>query len=237
MTLTNDRDWAKARSVLSKKKSELAESLDSERFGYLEKLEGFWDRMDKAEDLASKSDKASLEKAENEFMEAEKIAALLPPDIALLKGVLKRIDEVRKQIAALTPESRFVKNPDGTIRDNKLNLDWWPEDNGKDITYDQALKEIAEMNTREKDGKWELPTMDELYSLYDENAPERRVDCGMYVRMATDMIHVTCWLFWASDKNPSGSSVGAVGLNLGYRYFFLPSSSYSTRFLPVRRGN
>ena len=135
VTLTNDRDWEKARSVLSEKKSELAESLDLVRFRYLEELEKFWDRMDKAEDLASKSDKAYLEKAENEFMEAKKIPALLPPDIALLKGVLKRIDEVRKQIAALTPESRFVKNPDGTIRTNKLNLDWWPRDNGKDISY------------------------------------------------------------------------------------------------------
>ena len=77
------------------------------------------------------------------------------------------------------------------------------------------------MNTREKNGKWELPTRDELYSLYDENAPKRSVDCGGYVRMVTDMIHVICLWFWASGKSPSGSRFGAVSLN-GWLPLLLP---------------
>ena len=130
----------------------------------------------------------------------------------------------------MVPKGRFVKNGDDTIRDNELHLDWYFKDNGENITHDKALEKIAEMNAREKDGKWELPTMDELYSLFDENASPRKTACGVSVRMATDLIHVTCNWFWASDEKDSGSSVGAVALGYGSRDFYSPSTSDLTRF-------
>ena len=94
---------------------------------------------------------------------------------------------------------------------------WYREDNGRDITHDQAVKEIAAMG-----GGWRLPTTKELRKLYDPNAPVRDVACGRYVRMATDLIHVTCNWFWASDRDDSGSRFGVVSLPYGCAYSFGP---------------
>ena len=274
VSLTNNKDWKEARSVLARNKSGLKNNLDDEKFGHLEALEKFWDRMDRGEKFASESDKDSLGNARAEFVEAKKIAKGLPDTIVLSVGVQKRINEIDEKIAALKREeerleaerraalerekekreaekraalerekkkkeaekakstARFVKRSDGTVWDRDNNLIWYGKDNGRDITHDQAVKEVAA-----KGGGWRLPTIKELQTLYDRNAPKRDVACVGYVRMATDLIHVTCYWFWASDRDDSGSSDGAVSLNSGLRFFYHPSGSSSYRFVPVRRGN
>ena len=104
VSLTNDKDWEDARSVLARNKSGLKKNLDDVRFGHLEGLGKFWDRMDRGEKLASESDKASLEKARAEFVEAKNIALRLPDTIVLSTGVQKRINEIDEKLAALKRE-------------------------------------------------------------------------------------------------------------------------------------
>ncbi len=254
VALANGENREKARSVLAENKSALAETLNKEKYGHLEELEKFWNRMDKGEKLASASDKDSLNKAEKEFAEAKRIAGLLPSTIVLSKSVQARMDEVAGKRAALereeeakrraelerekkereasqaTSTARFVKQADGTVLDRDNNLVWYHKDNGEDITHDEAVKAVARMG-----GNWRLPTIAELKTLYDGNASPRKTQCGWDVRMATDLIQVTCSWFWASDT--SGSSVDFVSLDIGYGGFRHPSNSDNTRALPVRGGN
>ncbi len=199
-----------------------------------------------AKNKLEKAEKEPLVKAEKEFVESEKAADGLPSPVAVSKSAQVPMEEAAEKTAVpenmedkrdaskTTSTGRFFKQADGTVWDRKLDLAWYSEDNGEDVTYRRALQQIAEMNMYEKSGKWELPTRDELYALFDENAPLRKIQCGWPVRMKTDLIHATCNWFWASDR--SGSQVGAVNLGDGAREFVRPSYSEGLfRFLPVRR--
>ena len=125
---------------------------------------------------------------------------------------------------------------EGVVLDTRNKLMWAAKDNGKDINWHDAKKECENYQGGGYTD-WRLPTMDELSTLYDGNASSRKYECGYSVRMATDLVHVTCGCFWASDEKDTGSRFGAVCLGDGSRGFFRPSYSYGLRFVPVRRGN
>ena len=59
---------------------------------------------------------------------------------------------------------RFIDNNDGTVTDSKTNLIWLKDANKfRSMTYDKAIKALKTF----EDGKWRLPTINELTTLID----------------------------------------------------------------------
>ena len=83
---------------------------------------------------------------------------------------------------------------------------------------------------------WRMPTLDELYGLYDESRNGYPADCNNYCQLKiTVAIHLSCYWVWASETK--GWSAASVRFDGGYKDIHLQSNAEVMRALPVRRGN
>ncbi|MEW6367947.1 MAG: DUF1566 domain-containing protein [Acidobacteriota bacterium] len=126
----------------------------------------------------------------------------------------------------------FVPGSDGTITDNQTGLMWAAQDNGHDVTWDEA-KQFCEKYKGGGHSDWRMPTSLELRSLYDESN-SRTLDCDpRWPFHAKPPILLSCHSVWSCETE------GPVEA----RYFYFVdgfahtedrSASIHYRALPVR---
>ena len=69
--------------------------------------------------------------------------------------------EIQVEKPAFASAGRFVDNGDGTVTDTKRNLMWQKSDNGKEVTFEQALEYCRNLSLGGH-SDWRLPKPEEL---------------------------------------------------------------------------
>lgn len=126
-------------------------------------------------------------------------------------------------------DGRFIAYDNGTVLDTSTNLMWAAKDNGNDINWTNA-KPYCENYRGGGYTDWRMPTEVELAGLYDAGKTYKS-DCG-YNAHLTELIHLTCFAPWASEKR--GSVVVIFDFDRGRRYLAHQSLDGNRRALPVR---
>jgi len=132
-------------------------------------------------------------------------------------------------------DGRFIAYDNGTVLDIRTNLMWAAKDNGSDINWANA-KSYCENYRGGGYTDWRMPTHDELTWLYDASKSQWQTECDSFAKshVATDLIHLTCFLPWASETR--GSDAAYFRFDFGIRNWSPQSDGYNTRALPVRSG-
>lgn len=99
---------------------------------------------------------------------------------------------------------RFTDNGDGTVTDHALGLMWAKTDNQGDINWHQADKWVHytfPYSLKASYDNWRLPTLNELKSLYVEDAAYKgyETDCGQRVKISK-IFELSCGWLWSSEK-------------------------------------
>lgn len=126
-------------------------------------------------------------------------------------------------------DGRFIAYDNGTVLDTSTNLMWAAKDNGNDINWTNA-KPYCENYRGGGYTDWRMPTEVELAGLYDAGKTYKS-ECG-YNAHLTELIHLTCFAPWASEKR--GSVVVIFDFDRGRRYLAHQSLDGNRRALPVR---
>ncbi|MGE0371864.1 MAG: DUF1566 domain-containing protein [Gammaproteobacteria bacterium] len=137
--------------------------------------------------------------------------------------------EVRAQLEAarLRPSPLLEDAGGGVLRQPSRGREWTQIDNGSDIDWHQAGAYCTN-----KGGRWRLPTVAELQSLYD--ASLAGLPCGGGIcNNVSPMLRLTGNWFW-SNETSSSSGAWIVILNSGGRFSTLRSYGYGQRALCVR---
>jgi len=107
----------------------------------------------------------------------------------------------QEEAKVLKRDGRFIAYKNGTVVDTKTNLMWAAKDNGSDIDWQNAHSYCE--NYRGGDyTDWRLPKWNELAGLYDASKTYQS-DCGSDVHL-TELIHLTCRMYWASETRILG---------------------------------
>jgi len=156
----------------------------------------------------------------------------------------RKLKEERKQLAMgkrpsvptakeVKRDGRFIAYDNGTVLDTSTNLMWAVKDNGSDINWANA-QSYCENYRGGGYSDWRMPTQDELAGLYDRRKSQQ-AECNESWKnhVATDLIHLTCIVPWASETR--GSDAAFFGFNNGNRYWIGLSAGFrGSRALPVR---
>jgi hypothetical protein len=146
-------------------------------------------------------------------------------------GHIKAMDGARFVRAVRGNQSyginNFVDNSDGTITDNATSLMWSKDDNGKGLSWQEALA-YAESATTAGYDDWRLPNAKELQSIADYS--------GVFPAMNTTMFNLTELtnikgqvdypFYWSGTSNPVEGSDGAV--EVGTVYAWVLAAGYNT---------
>jgi hypothetical protein len=73
---------------------------------------------------------------------------------------------------------RFIKNPDGTITDNQLNIIWGPTPQER-MTWEEAGKACKKLSINGQRG-WRLSTVNESFSLVDRAKYRPAIDTNFF---------------------------------------------------------
>lgn len=126
--------------------------------------------------------------------------------------------------------NRFEKQYDGSILDKSTGLIWANSDNQEDVTWYGAKKYCENY----KGGGWRMPTMDELYSLYDGNI------YGNNGFRITKLITLTGhgW-FWTTDRASDPNMVMVLSFRDANKGPAFPNdfSRSRGRVLPVKSND
>jgi hypothetical protein len=118
-------------------------------------------------------------------------------------------------------QQRFTVNGDGTVTDHQLGVMWGTRDNQGDIDWKGAERWVKftfpYSLPQEKREGWRLPTLDELQSLYLDDAGYEgyETDCGHWVRIVPE-IELSCGWVWTSEKKAISARV--FNFQRGYHY-------------------
>ena len=135
--------------------------------------------------------------------------------------------EPKKTTAATGPRKAGLRLevPEGVYLDPETKLMWTTEDNGEDISWQQA-NEYAKELTLGGYSDWRLPTIDELEKLYDPKGGKYNI---------RKPFRLTDYWVWSSTKEGSDSAWDFF-FNSGERYSAPMDFSYGVRALCVRRS-
>ena len=129
-------------------------------------------------------------------------------------------------------DGRFIANDNGTVLDTQTNLMWAAKDNGSDISFASAKSYCANYRGGGY-ADWRIPTQGELMGLFDgKKSRPASCDRRFNIRVATELINISCVASWASEIR--GSDAAYLSFGSGRRYWGPQSSEISTRILPVR---
>lgn len=146
-------------------------------------------------------------------------------------GHIKAMDGARFVRAVRGNQSyginNFVDNGDSTITDKATGLMWSKNDNGKGLSWQEALA-YAESATTAGYEDWRLPNVKELQSIADYS--------GIFPAMDTIVFNLTQLtnikgqidypFYWSSTSNPVEGSDGAV--EVGTAYAWVLAAGYNT---------
>ena len=169
----------------------------------------------------------------------DKIYALeAKKEISQVQEVEKRkLAEEKKGPREVRRDGRFIAYDNGTVLDTRTNLMWAAKDNGYGINWYNA-KNYCENYHGGGYTDWRMPTQDELAGLYDANR-NRPPPCNRGsndgIKVATELIDITCWASWASETR--GYDAAVFYFQFGGRGWRSQSSELvSCQALPVRSG-
>jgi hypothetical protein len=178
------------------------------------------DEVKKINDLVSDDDKTTTTKS-----------------LEKKKAMEEKRQEIEKAALEAKNDSRFIDNGNGTVTDTKTGLVWAARDNGNNIKWADA-KSYCENYHGGGYTDWRMPTQDELAGLYDAGkARPAACDQSSTIRVATDLIGVTCLYIWASETRMHLLLVPNAAYFSFYdngRYWCRPSGSDFLRAFPVR---
>ena len=100
------------------------------------------------------------------------------------------LEAAERAVADLELRNRFVAADLDSVRDLRTGLLWAAADNGADIDWLDAGKYCASLGAG-----WQLPSLPQLLSLYDETGTYTR-DCGESICKVTPAIQVTAGYHW-----------------------------------------
>ncbi len=115
-----------------------------------------------------------------------------------LSGVLSGVRGLPSHATPQTQSVRLVDNADKTVTDTLTGLMWAVQDNGADITWDQA-RQFCEDYEAAGYSDWRMPTKVELSSLYDpgqSQVPLCDKDLPIPVHV-TPFIQLSCYVVWS----------------------------------------
>jgi uncharacterized caspase-like protein len=133
-------------------------------------------------------------------------------------------------------DGRFIAYNNGTVLDTKTNLMWASKDNGSSINWANA-KSYCENYGGGGYSDWRMPTQDELAGLYDRGSgyrPDCAPDDATNKVHLTNLITLSCWVGWASERRNSDAAYFNFGDNL--RWWYPQSFDAVPRALPVRNA-
>jgi len=108
--------------------------------------------------------------------------------------VLNAREEERRR-PATERDGRFIRYPNGVVKDTKTGLEWvaGPDSN---MTWYQARDWVQSLSIA--GGGWRMPTRDELGGLYQKGKGDRNM---------TPLLKITGWLVWSRERKGSPSSL------------------------------
>jgi hypothetical protein len=182
---------------------------------------------DEIKKQAEKKERERIKEEERERIKKEKHERFI-----IVKREKLRLEKERafKEKKYMT-DGRFIAYENGTVLDTKTNL-MWAAENGDYANWKDA-KSYCENYRRGGYTDWRMPTYDELEGLYDKNKP-RLPACHYkyYIRVATELIDITCFGIWASETR--GSDAAFIDFEkAGIQW---KGQSSDIRALPVRSG-
>lgn len=110
----------------------------------------------------------------------------------------------------------FNNNENDTITDKRNYLMWIKKDNGQDVNWEQAKKYCEQCETGNFTN-WRLPTMEELFNLYDENYDFSDQGNNNYLHLIP-LIELSSYKIWASDVIREGTKEYVRYLNFARGY-------------------
>ena len=178
--------------------------------------------LEKKKALENKRQKIEEEKATLEGQKTTTLAMSKRPTVSIAKEIKR--------------DGRFIAYDNGTVLDTRTNLMWAAKDNGSDINWEIA-KSYCENYRGGGYADWRMPTVNELAGLY-EDGKSRPAACNTYypIHVATELIDITCFALWASEKRGAGASYFDFGKGAGVSIWFRHSTDGALRALPVRSG-
>ena len=108
-------------------------------------------------------------------------------------------DRNKPQLALANMKARLQSVSYDVLFDSKLGLQWTRSDNRDDINWGAAQSYCRGLGEG-----WELPTSDQLQSLYDAALPGVR--CGTKTCKVSDQLRLSAWQFWSSQRGSSDAS-------------------------------
>ena len=144
--------------------------------------------------------------------------------------------EPSRTVAAQTQTKRFFDNGDGTVLDSQTGLMWAAQDNGSNITWQDA-KAYCENYKGGGFADWRMPTIEELRSIYDMHYSRIPECSNKYPNLdpihITPLIHLSCSWIWSSELQ--GVSVARLfDFNRCCESLSALYGSFPPRTLPVR---
>ncbi|WP_169741562.1 Lcl domain-containing protein [Beijerinckia mobilis] len=141
-------------------------------------------------------------------------------------------------------EERWRLDADGTLKDDVTHLQWAARDNGEDVDWRGAQAYCAGLQLA--DGAWELPTVEDLTSLYmRDKDKEDVVPCGHHEKTkfgckVPAALQLSGPWFWSRTRLESSGEHGeerAVDVNLidGRKHPFATANKVHGRALCVQR--
>jgi formylglycine-generating enzyme required for sulfatase activity len=131
-----------------------------------------------------------------------------------------------------TRDGRFIAYDDGTVLDTKSNLMWAAQDNGSDISWEDARQYCASYSGGGY-SDWRIPSQDQLAKLLDTGKPQQaKCHKSLKIHLATKLINLSCTNVWASEK--SGFYIAGFDFSRCERISSRSSNTKFFRALPVR---
>lgn len=112
--------------------------------------------------------------------------------------------------------------------DRQTRLAWTASDNGSDVNWKDAQAHCQRLQ-----GAWQLPSVDELMSLYDDSGA-LTATCGQLICKVSPLFRLTGNWFWS--REPEGSQARNVHLVYGARRVFNVDFTRNGRALCVQRS-
>jgi hypothetical protein len=121
----------------------------------------------------------------------------------------------------------FVDNSDGTVTDKASGLMWSQDDNGKGLSWQDALA-YAESATTGGYDDWRLPNAKELQSIANYSGVFPAMDTTVFnlSKLTNTKGQVDYPFYWSSTSNPIEGSDGAV--EVGTVYAWVLAAGYNT---------
>ena len=145
------------------------------------------------------------------------------PGIHDVQGEIKRIAAASAASSQIKRDGRYIAHENGIVKDLKTGFEWkvGPD---KNINWNEARSWVKKLHL--DGGKWKMPSIDELKTLYKKGADKRN---------KTPLLKTTGWWVWSRETlYKSSSDAWCYGFESGHKGLLDRHSSSTMRVFAVR---